>query len=88
MNELYDAEITLVGIPADAPIEAHIKIIPRILESVSRTAGVYIVKGSEDHITNGGVYTTKLKLFRKDDVDENWASLQQLITEQKEKQQE
>lgn len=66
-QEQYDASITLVGIPADPPISARVKVIPRILESVSRTAGTYIVQSAEDHITANGVYSTTLNLFRIDD---------------------
>ena len=68
IEEHYDAEITLVGVPADPPISAILTIYPRILESVSRTAGKYLVRGSSDHITNNGVYTTTIQLFRIDDA--------------------
>lgn len=63
--EYFDAELTTVGIPADAPANMRLKIIPRVLESVpSRQAGLYIVKQSTDSISTNGIYETTFKLFR------------------------
>ena len=62
--EMYSATITLIGIPADPPLCAEIRVIPRILESVSRTAGVYMIASCTDNISTRGVYTTQLKLNR------------------------
>ena len=67
--EYYDAKLTLVGIPADAPLSCEIKVIPRVLESVSRTQGIYIITGSSDQISTKGVYTTTLELFRIKNID-------------------
>lgn len=67
--EYYDAKLTLVGIPADAPLSCEIKIIPRVLESVSRTQGIYMITGSSDQISTKGVYTTTLELFRIKNID-------------------
>ena len=62
--EMYDATMTTLGIPADAPITAEVKVIPTVLESVSRTAGIYIIKSATDTISTDGTYTTQFKLFR------------------------
>lgn len=62
--ELYNSTMVTVGIPADVPIAAEVRIIPTVLESVSRTAGVYIFTGASDSISTNGVYTTTFKLFR------------------------
>ena len=63
-REMYNAEIQLVGIPADPPLTAEVTIEPYILESVSRTAGVYIITGASDTISTRGTYVSNLKLFR------------------------
>lgn len=60
----FDAQITLVGIPADPPLGAQIVIQPRILETVSRTAGVYMITGCKDVISTNGLYTTTLDVYR------------------------
>lgn len=62
--EMYDATLTLVGIPADIPLCAEVTIMPRILESVSRTAGIYMVQGGTDRIVTNGAFTSDLKLLR------------------------
>lgn len=62
--ELYDATMTTIGIPADAPVTCRITVIPTILESVSRTAGIYIIKSATDNISSDGTFTTEFKLFR------------------------
>ena len=62
--EMYDAELETIGIPADPVLLAEVKVMPRILESVSRTAGYYIIQGCTDEIDNRGRYTSTLKLFR------------------------
>lgn len=62
--EMYDAELETIGIPADPVLLAEVKVVPRILESVSRTAGYYIIQGCTDEIDNRGRYTSILKLFR------------------------
>ena len=61
---MYDAELETIGIPADPVLLAEVKVVPRILESVSRTAGYYIIQGCTDEIDNRGRYTSTLKLFR------------------------
>lgn len=68
--ENYNAELTLIGIPGDVAINSRIKVIPTVLETVSRTAGIYIIKSATDNINNNGVYTTNYKLFRISDIDE------------------
>lgn len=67
--EYYDAKLTLVGIPADAPLSCEIKVIPRVLESVSRTQGIYMITASSDQISTKGIYTTTLELFRIKNID-------------------
>lgn len=67
ISEMYNAELELVGIPADPPMSAEIVVIPRILESVSRTKGTYAITGAVDEISNTGVFKSILKLFRKSD---------------------
>ena len=62
--EMYDAELETIGIPADPVLLAEVKVVPRILESVSRTAGYYIIQGCTDEIDNRGRYISTLKLFR------------------------
>lgn len=62
--EMYDAELETIGIPADPVLLAQVVVKPRILESVSRTAGYYIIQGCTDEIDNRGRYTSTLKLFR------------------------
>ena len=62
--EMYDAELETIGIPADPVLLAEVKVVPRILESVSRTAGYYIIQGCTDEIDTRGRYTSTLKLFR------------------------
>lgn len=62
--EMYNAELELIGIPADPPMSAEIEIIPRILEQFSRTEGIYVITGASDEISNTGVFKSTLKLFR------------------------
>lgn len=64
LREMYNAQIQIVGIPADPPIGAEIEIYPQNLETVSRTAGVYMITGCTDEISSNGSYTTTLELFR------------------------
>lgn len=85
VQEHYDAVLTLVGIPSDVPIGGRIIVIPRILESVSRTKGTYFVKGATDTITNQGVFTTALELFRVDDDKGTITKLQEEIKARKER---
>lgn len=63
-KEYPDATLTLVGIPSDIPIGVEIMIEPRILQSVSRTAGYYMIKGATDEISSNGVFQTKLDVIR------------------------
>lgn len=88
VQEYYNAEITFVGIPAEPPVNLRMKIIPRILETVSRTQGTYLVKKSTDNITNTGVYSTTCELCRIDNIDSSYASLKQQIQEQEKQQQQ
>ena len=69
--EMYNAELELIGVPADPPFGAEVEVIPRILESFSRTSGVYIINGASDEINNNGVFKSKLKLVRKGSIDIN-----------------
>lgn len=67
--EYYNSNITLVGIPADVPIGMILQIKPKILESISRTQGIYYVTGSTDTINTNGLFTTQIKLFRQGNLD-------------------
>lgn len=62
--EMYDTTLTLVGIPADAPLGAIITVTPKILESTSRTAGKYMIKSCIDNISTNGIFTSQLNLLR------------------------
>lgn len=70
INEMYDAQLQILGIPCDVPIGAEVTIVPRVLESVSRTAGIYSVKGCEDSINNRGQFVTTLELLRVRGLEE------------------
>lgn len=70
--EMYNAELTLVGIPADIPNCCELTIIPRVLESVSRTSGIYYVIGATDNINSDGTFVTILKLMRCRAIDEKY----------------
>ena len=73
--EMYNAELELIGIPADPPMTAQIEVIPRILEKVSRTAGIYVITGASDEISNTGIFKSTLKLFRVGSRDLDTKSL-------------
>lgn len=62
--EVYDAQLQLVGIPATPPVNAEVRVIPRILETESRQAGVYRITKCSDDINTAGIYTTTLTLIR------------------------
>lgn len=64
LNEVFDAQLQIVGIPATPPVNAEVKIIPRVLESESRQAGIYRIIKCSDDIATTGVYTTTLTLLR------------------------
>ena len=70
LNEMYDAQLQILGIPADPPIGALIPILPTILETPSRTAGFYMINGCTDNISTNGVYITTLNLFRIRGLDD------------------
>lgn len=70
LNEMFDAQLQILGIPADPPLGALIPIIPTILETPSRTAGYYMIQSCSDNITTNGVYTTTLRLFRIRGIDD------------------
>lgn len=78
----FDAELTTVGIPADPPVGLRMKILPRILESVSRTKGTYMIKSASDTITNRGTYSSTFKLTRVGDMRGSYESILQQIQEQ------
>lgn len=68
--EMFDAQLTIVGIPSDIPLGAEVRIIPRILETISRTAGVYMITGASDTINSNGSYSTTIDLFRVSGLDD------------------
>lgn len=63
-KEYPDAVMTLVGIPSDIPIGVELMITPRILQSVSRTAGYYMTKSATDYINTNGIFETKIDVIR------------------------
>lgn len=66
--EMYDAVLTTIGIPADIPLCAEFTIKPRILESDSRTAGIYMLQGCTDRISSNGLFISEIKLLRIRDI--------------------
>lgn len=83
--EMYNAEIELIGIPADPPMAAEVEIIPRVCENVSRTAGIYAITGASDSISNTGTFTSTLKLFRLRSANADKSSLTKNETAQETK---
>lgn len=74
--EMYNAELELIGIPADPPMAAEIEIVPRVLETISRTAGIYVITGASDEISSTGIFKSTLKLFRvRSQKPDNYSSL-------------
>lgn len=69
-QEFYTAEIVLQGIPADPPIGSAITIKPKVLESTSRTAGIYYITGCTSEINNDGKFSTTLQLMRMRGLNE------------------
>lgn len=70
LNEMFDAQLQILGIPADPPIGALIPVIPTILETPSRTAGLYMIVGCTDDISSNGVYISTLRLLRIRGLDD------------------
>lgn len=76
LQEFYDAELVTLGIPSDVPIGATITILPRVLETVSRTAGVYMINSCTDSITSNGIYKSTFTLYRLRSVEDNTVNLE------------
>ena len=70
LNEMFDAQLQILGIPADPPLGALIPVIPTILETPSRTAGLYMITGCTDDISTNGFYITTLRLLRIRGLDD------------------
>lgn len=70
LNEMFDAQLQIIGIPADPPVGALIPILPTVMETPSRTAGWYMIVGCTDEISSAGLYLTTLKLFRIRGIDD------------------
>ena len=70
LNEMFDAQLQILGIPADPPLGVLIPIVPTILETTSRTAGWYMITGCTDNISSNGVYITTLRLYRIRGLDD------------------
>ena len=64
LNEMFDAQLQTIGIPADVPIGVEVGVEPHILETVSRLAGIFVIVGASDTITSNGIFSTTYKLFR------------------------
>lgn len=60
---VYDAQLEIVGIPADIPIGVLIRVRPLIYGREHHTAGVYMITGASSNITSNG-FTTNLKLVK------------------------
>lgn len=71
VDEMYDAELTIIGIPADLPIACEIRVKPRLLTSISRTAGVYRVTQCTDRISSKGIFESQIKLLRIKSLNED-----------------
>ena len=56
--------LTLIGIHADIPLYAEVTIMIRILESLTRSASIYMIQGGTDRISTNGAFTSDLKLLR------------------------
>ena len=84
--EKYNAELEIVGIPSDPPITAEVTVIPKILESTSRTAGIYTILGCDDVISTNGTYITTLKLYRVRGINQECFDLESLATANKQAQ--
>lgn len=63
-NDYPSAKMSFIGIPCDIPIACEVQVIPRNLESESRLAGYYKVRGCTDTINESGLFTTQLELMR------------------------
>ena len=79
LNEMYDAQLQILGIPADPPLGAEIRIKPVVMQTVSRTAGVYIITGCQDEITTNGLYLTTLQLYRVRALDDETVDMENEI---------
>lgn len=69
ITDMYNAEMNILGIPADPPMTAEITVIPHVLERESRTQGIYMIQGASDVINTSGQFITTLKLFRIGNTD-------------------
>lgn len=70
LNEMFDAQLQIIGIPADPPIGLELGVQPTIMQTVSRTSGIYMVNGATDIISSNGMYITTLKMFRLRGMDD------------------
>ena len=64
--EYYDATLECVGIPTDFPIGSYVEVVPTLFQTVSRTRGVYMIRGAEDTISTNGIFKTTITLYRTD----------------------
>lgn len=83
-QEMYNAEITLQGIPMDAPLAVGIRIKPKVLESVSRTAGYYYITTCSSTIDTKGNFSTTLGLFRMRGLSETTFTSSKILAAKKE----
>ena len=84
--EMYQAQLTTIGIPGTPPITTEFTIVPTILETRSRTAGIYYLTQCEDNITSTGIYTSTFSLFRARGLDDKPIELEKSIPEEDTKQ--
>lgn len=78
-----DAHLELLGIPSDPPLTAEVIVKPRVLETVSRTAGVFEITGCTDKISTNGTYTTTLDLFRIRQINESTINIDDEVAKNK-----
>lgn len=75
LNELFDAQLQTIGIPADVPMGVEVGVEPHILETVSRLAGIYVIVSASDTISSTGIFSTTFKLYRIRGFDDKVVAL-------------
>lgn len=66
--EYYDATLECIGIPTDFPVGSYVEIVPTLFQTVSRTRGLYMIRGAEDTISTNGIFKTTITLFRSSNL--------------------
>lgn len=63
VNQIYEATMSCMGIPADIPLQTRIKITPILMGTPYLFEGSYMVKKCSDRIDSSG-YITEMSLLR------------------------